>query len=110
MDLLTVASDFGLTLIPVQLEPRTGEGPYGPVYGVSSAVPAIVDQTRKLVRDAQGEQVISETTVYVQLGTPCPDGSRVTLPDGHVTTVLSTSPHRGHGNSELPECLEITCE
>lgn len=110
MDLVTIAADIGLTLIPVELAPRTGEGPYGPVFGTPATVSAIVDQTRRLVRDAQGEQVVSETTLYVQLGTACPDGSRVTLPDGQATTVITTSQHRGHGNDELPECLEITCE
>lgn len=111
MDLLTIAAEFDLVPVEVQMEARLGTDAYGrPVLGPPVTVKTIVDQTRKLVRSPQGEQVVSETTLLAPLDTTCPDGSRVTLPDGQVTTVITTSAHRGHGNPDVPECLEIACE
>jgi len=81
----------------VTIEVLEGEGPFGPLYGPPVEARAFVDQRRRLVRSASGSEVVSETTVYLPPGTVCPPGSRVTLPSGAVSTVITTSVRDGGG-------------
>ena len=93
----------------VTVEPFTGEGPFGPEYGEQTVVRALVEHKRRLVRDAQGSEVISETTLRMQLTETCPANSRVTLPDGTTTTVLTSAPIDG-GTLPVPSHLQVTLQ
>lgn len=111
MQLAELLADLG---IPdghtVTLEAHAGPGAYGDVYDPPAELSGVVvDQKRRLVRAPNGSQVVSSTTVYAPLGTACPDRSRITLPDGQQTLVITTAPRDGAG-LDVPEHLEITCE
>ncbi|MBG0830515.1 hypothetical protein HS041_22395 [Planomonospora sp. ID67723] len=93
----------------VTVEPLTGEGPYGPEYGPAAEVRCFIDDKRRLVRDKTGAQVVSETTVFMPLATTCPVGSRVTLPTGRESTVL-TSLRRDGGGLPTPDHLEVNLQ
>jgi len=49
----------------VAVETYSGEGAYGPVFAASVTVKVDVDQTRRLVRNAAGDEVVSEATFAV---------------------------------------------
>lgn len=102
-----------LALLPspmtVTIEAYAGSGPYGDTYAAAVQVSCWVDVKRKLVRAPDGSQVISESTVLVPLDTTAPARSRVTLPDGQQTLVI-TAARREAAGLPLPEHLEIACE
>lgn len=94
----------------VTITPCTGHGAYGDVYGTAvDATPVYVEQKRRLVRAPDGSQVVSSTTAYAPLTTVVPDRSRIELPDGRETLVISVATHRAAG-LPLPEHIEIVCE
>jgi len=87
-----------------------GDGAYGPVYDPARQVqPCFVDDARRLVRAADGSQVVSEATVYAPADTVAPAGSRLTLPTGRVTTVITAKALTAAGLL-LPEHVELMCE
>lgn len=90
----------------VIVEPFEGQGPFGPSYGPPVTLRALVDQRRRLVRSGTGSEVLSETTLRVQLGATAPPGSRVTLPGGRQAQVITTTAHDG-GRLPVPSHLEI---
>lgn len=90
----------------VTIEPKTGEGPVGPVYGPAATVKVFADDKRRLVRDATGNQVLSETTLYALLDASAPVGSRVTLPGGRQATVIQAL-RRDGGGLPTPDHLEV---
>lgn len=92
----------------VQIEPFEGDGPYGPEYGEQVTERAFVDEKRKLVRDAEGAEVVSETTVYMRLAATCPAGSRVTV-DGRTTYAIASS-RRDGGGLPTPDHLEVALQ
>jgi len=49
----------------VTVETYSGEGAYGPIFEASVTVKVNVDQTRRLVRNAAGDEVVSEATLAV---------------------------------------------
>ncbi|MEU4332332.1 hypothetical protein [Nonomuraea dietziae] len=93
----------------VLVEPAEGEGPFGPEYGDQAIVRALVEAKRRLVRDAEGAEVISETTLRMQLTETCPAGSRVTLPDGTVTYAITSAPIDG-GALPVPSHLQVSLQ
>ncbi|MGW1679390.1 hypothetical protein [Saccharopolyspora sp. NPDC002376] len=92
----------------VTIEPYEGTGAYGPVYGPAVQVRAVVDAARRLVRNAEGAEVVSETTLYVPLSTVAPAGSRVTLANGTRSTVIDAKTRDG-GRLPVPSHLEVVC-
>ena len=68
----------------VTVEPYIGDGAYGPVYGPSTTVRAMVDEQTREVRAPDGEQVTSSSTVYCRPEVDAPPQSRVTLPSGAI--------------------------
>lgn len=90
----------------VTVEPYLGRGAHGPIYGPPVATPAFVDESRRLVRDATGEQAVSEARVFAPRETVCPTGSRVTLPSGRIAYALAVSVRDG-GGLPTPDHLEI---
>lgn len=111
MDTFAVLRQFLPVLQTVTIEPRLGQtGSGAPAFGPPVAVEAVVDQTRRRVRDAQGAEVVSQTTFACATGTSCPDGSRITLPDGQITYSITVSAGRDHGQGALPGHVEIACK
>ncbi|NUQ88958.1 MAG: hypothetical protein HOQ43_10900 [Glycomyces artemisiae] len=90
----------------VVIEPRTGDGPYGPVYGPEVTVTGCwVEDKRQYVRDASGAEVLSESSVYTDPGVDCPPGSRVTLPT-RVALAISTA-HMDAGAGPLAPLAHV---
>lgn len=89
----------------VTVEPFEGEGPFGTTYGAPVEVRCFVDEKRQLVRNNEGSEVVSSTTVYMPLNTVCPVGSRVTVNDR--TTTALTSSRRDGGGLPTPDHLEV---
>lgn len=81
---------------PVTYAPATNDG-------------VLVTQGRKLVRDATGSEVISETTIYdpePTHATAYTPGSLIDLPDSTTATVILAKPWTAPG-LELPESVEV---
>lgn len=58
-----------------------GAGAYGPVYEPPVPVMAAIDDKARMVRNADGDEVVSSTTVAMPETTPLiPVGSLLTLP------------------------------
>lgn len=91
----------------VTVEPWEGTNGYGvATYGVPRTVACWLDHRRRLVRAATGDEVVSESTMYAQLGLVAPPESRVMLPDGRVATVIQALTHDG-GELPVPSHVEL---
>ena len=66
----------------VTVKPLTGSGGLGPVYGSPFAVPAMVEEGSRLVRDADGAEVVSSARVHCGFDVVVPVGSMVTVWSG----------------------------
>lgn len=98
----------------ILVEALDGASGYGDLYTAPVTVEdCYVDHTRRWVKvqtgDAAGAQRLSSTTVLAPPGTVAPAGSRVTLPSGVVSTVITSSLLDAHGH-DLPEHVEISLE
>ncbi|WP_445396442.1 hypothetical protein ACSMX9_22590 [Streptomyces sp. LE64] len=94
----------------ITIEPYEGDSAYGPLHGPPVPdVRAAVAEGRRLVRDQEGRQVVSTAQVVLEVGTVCPPESRITLPSGRVTRVLSVAEHTAPG-LPVPAHLEVICE
>lgn len=80
----------------VLVAPYEGQGAYGETYGPERTVRCFIDDTRRLVRNTNGDETVSETTVLCRLGEDIPPESRVTV-NGRVTTVIAVSRMDGGG-------------
>lgn len=74
----------------VAVETYSGENGYGPSYATSANVTCYVVPTRRLVRNADGEEELSEVTIHVPPASESKftPGSRVTI-GGRVSTVIA---------------------
>lgn len=77
------------------IEPLTGEGPFGRTFGPATPVACRRQDGRRLVRDANGDEVVSSTTLRMAPTEVCPAGSQVTLDDGTVTTAIAAARRLG---------------
>jgi hypothetical protein len=79
-----------------------GTGPYGDVFGDPVPHRAFVEDRRRLVVSASGEEVISETTVYTGPDAVVPVGSQVTVwagaPHERTARVITTSRYEHPGS------------
>lgn len=89
----------------IVVEPYLGQGGNGPTYGPAVTVRCFRDDARKLVRDAAGEQVVSETTCYCPPATVAPPLSRVTV--AGKTAYVITAKARDGGGLPTPDHLEV---
>jgi hypothetical protein len=83
-----------LDLFPftVELRALAGHDEYGQaVYAAPEAVRALVTGRRRLVRDAAGQEIVSEATIYLASNQAVTPGSLLRLPDGEERRVLSVS-------------------
>ena len=93
----------------ISVETQTGEGAQGDTYAAAVTRKVFVDEQRQLVRGTSGAEVVSEATVFDVLsaeGIYAP-ASRVTLPSGRVTSVL-TAKRRDDGGLGAPSHVEVT--
>ena len=92
----------------VAVETYGGESAYGPLYAASVNVLCNVQRTRQLVRDGNGEEVLSELTLQVASEDEAKFTieSRVTI-DGRASTVLLANPKTYKGQVVY---VEVTCE
>jgi hypothetical protein len=92
----------------VAVETYSGDGAYGPIYAASVNVTCNINAKRKLVRNAAGDEVVSETTLHVKAADAAkftPE-TRVTIAT-KVTTVIGTSPKAFRG---VVVHVEVTCK
>jgi len=82
-----------------------GHSPHSPAYALGVAVRCFVEERRRLVRDRDGREVMSETTLYMPLDTPMAAESRVTV-NGRVTTVIIAARQDGAG-MPVPSHLQV---
>ncbi|OPC83008.1 hypothetical protein B4N89_20560 [Embleya scabrispora] len=73
----------------VTVETYAGEGSHGSVYGPPAPVSCLLSQVTQLVRAPDGREVTSSASYITHPVHDPPPGSRVTLPDGRVTTVIT---------------------
>lgn len=93
----------------VTIEPYLGRGAYGDTWGPGVAVRGFTDHARRVVRSAEGSEVVSESTFYAPPGTVCPTRSRVTFPDGRRSLVIAARDRDG-GALPVPSHVEIACQ
>ena len=91
----------------VTFELYLGDGAFGPIYGDPVTVLGKVSATRQLVRDSNGEEVVSEATVYVHPddADPCVPGSRVTIAT-RKSLVIGVTPQARPGEDVL---VKVAC-
>lgn len=105
----------------VEVTTRTGEGAYGPIFADPVTVWCDVDETRRLVRAAEGDETVSEATLtlHPQTRTVPAEGAatvvdplQVFTPEspvvvrGRQSTVLAAKPHTMRGRTVA---VEVTC-
>ena len=83
-----------------------GEGPYGPAYAAAVTVRCNVDASRRLVRNAAGDEVVSEATLHAHpdVADAFPPESLVTI-NGRNTVVIGAKTHTLRGR---PTHVEVT--
>ena len=64
----------------VTVQAVSGQGAFGPILAKSVTVLGKVSMTRQLVRDAQGDEVVSEMTIYLD-----PADAAAFTADAHVS-------------------------
>lgn len=106
----------------VDVATRTGEGATGPTYDAMVRVRCEIDETRRMVRDSNGDEAVSEATLTLHPNTRVVDAdglpvatvdpmdvfapeSTVTI-DGRASRVLSTKRRSMRG---YPVLIEVTC-
>ncbi len=74
----------------VTVEPWVRDDQYGqPVYGAPVSYSARVQEKVKMIRDTQGQQVVSTSQVYFDGSVTVTVKDRITLPDGTQPLILS---------------------
>lgn len=80
-----------------QVEPFTGEGAKGPVFGPGVTVRCRVQEAETYANGRDGSadrhEVTATTTVYMPFTAACPPRSRVTLPTGEIGTAVEVHRH-----------------
>lgn len=77
----------------VIVQPYAGQDAYGVrVYGSATSYVARVVGGRKVVRDATGSEVVSQTQVYIASDTQIDVKSKVTLPSGNILSGNTSTP------------------
>lgn len=93
----------------VLVETLTGTGGMGDVFAAPVELVCLVDDRRRLVRAADGTEVVSESTVFAPAGTTSlTPGSRVLLPSGRTSVVLALTV-ADSGGMDLPDHVQAAC-
>jgi len=99
------AVPLGLLRHKVSIRPYTGTTSLGKQYGTSFLSMAFVADGNTMVRDSNGNQVVSSSTVILPLNTNCPVGSEMTTPT-KTAFVLATN-RRDAPGLPTPDHLEV---
>jgi hypothetical protein len=92
----------------VTVEPYEGNTAKGPAFAAPVTVRCWLEETNRMVRAADGNEVTSSAQFYCRLDAlDARPESRVTLPSGRVTTVLTVA-RRDAGRLPLPAHLEVS--
>lgn len=89
--MFAAGADFAATTVTI--ETKTGTGANGDVYAAAVTRAVFLEDGRHLVRDATGQQVVSESTLYADPADALlfqPD-SRITLPTRVAYVILAKS-------------------
>lgn len=89
----------------VLIEPLIGATGTGAAYGPGFTAAAMVQDKRRTVTSAAGEELVSDTAVFLPAGTDCPSGSRVTAAGRTAIAVVVTS--ADGGGLPTPDHVEI---
>ena len=81
-----------LLIHEVEIEDFEGDGGFGPSYGDPYTVQGYMEYNRKVVRDREGGEVVSEAQFITRPGTSPPPESKLTL-DGNEHEVISVAPY-----------------
>lgn len=95
----------------VDVEPLLGAGGYGDQHDAKIPnIPCMRDDRTRLVRNSEGDEVTSQTTLIMRLAQASrfPPGSLVHLPD-RVAAVITTA-RRDDGGLGAWQHLEVVCE
>lgn len=85
-------------LIPISVRRKTGQGPQGAVFAAPVTVMASVNQSPKLIRLPNGQQVAPSASIAYALGTAeIPLGSMVTTPGRAEAQVIQLATANGGG-------------
>jgi hypothetical protein len=95
----------------VTVETYAGTGAYGDTYAPPVEVQCFVEDSRRLVRNADGDQVISEATIYAAPADAekLVEKTLVTLPSGRSSKVIVRKIH-DDGDMGAPQHVEASCE
>ena len=95
----------------ITFEAYAGGGAYGDTWSAPVNLACFVSDKRRLIRAANGSQVVAESTVITRLDalTAAPARSRITFADGRTTLLLKASRHDGSG-LPTPDHWELLCE
>ncbi|NUO58994.1 MAG: hypothetical protein HOV78_20225 [Hamadaea sp.] len=90
--MFTAAGDFQPTTVTVRT--KTGSGANGDIFAAAVDRDVFLEDSRRLVRNATGEQVVSEATLYADVADQAifTTDSKVTLP-GRTARVLLAKRH-----------------
>lgn len=92
----------------VTVDTYKGSGPYGDAYDpTSEPIPCFIDESRRLVRSTNGEQIVSETTLWMDkehYEAFKPDS--IVQVNGHESTVITRS-LADSGDLDLPDHLSV---
>ena len=90
----------------IDVQTLTGAGAWGNTYEEHPGIRCFIDETRTIVRDAQGAEVISETNITAppEFAVIFLPGSLVTLPTREATVIKAG--HATSGMLDLPDHVE----
>lgn len=93
----------------VTVEPYEGDSANGPLYGAPVTVRCFLEEKRSMVRNKDGEQVLSGATFYCRLDAiaDAPPQSLVTLSGDRQSEVITQARHDG-GGLPTPDHLEVS--
>jgi len=78
----------------IQVEPYSGSGAYGPIYGNTFSSSARVQHGRMRTMDDDGNEITSDTQVFMRPGVNIPVGSKVYY-ESNTYTVNDVKDHQG---------------
>ena len=90
----------------VQVEEYLGSSSKGDLYGPVTPVNCLLEQSTQMVTSPAGESVTSSSSYFARLDHDPPPKSRVRLPDGRVTKVITIARADG-GRLPVPNSTRV---
>ena len=84
----------------VTIAPSTGIDGHGyHVYGSGTVYKSLLVDKNKLIRNTEGQEVVSSSRVYVESGWSSPDiTDKITLADSSIPTIININTIKNHRN------------